>query len=1781
MKKLSRILAVVLSAVLIVTGIILVSGAADSAFTETTELETGFVYQHVTSYTLDAKNNVTSRTTEQRVSTDLQVVLAFAAPNSTIYLNNPNNDVFIYEMPTTVAIGHDGKPYTTGANVRVGHTFSRDFDEYDDAKQGNVNYYNLGGPLTLDLLGNQLLMVQYNHHSIFETASNNAFTVQNGEIRVGRADKTVYNKDAVDVFESFDGKLVTSQNGGDHTITMSQATYTYSSYGSNKTTTVTLTQDPLKETTLSGWLNQNIEYGDEITVTVPSGTDNDNVTYEVIQINTASAAPLFRTNWGGARLVLRNVNTYSAGVVYSAGESASAIEVQVFGGNHYVVTPVIDVNVAEIGGKNFYGAFVESKSNMLFTATDATIYVDKDCTLIASASFAKGQNQLYKSYSSFDFRGCNVIADYINTNLVKYANHNTNIRFQNCSIYGSINPSLMPGDDTYTDPVADNAPMTVATADDILFANGTRWATTGKSFDGSNNDYNVTLVSTGRGEAIVGASGSTSQTVTATSGTVDYAVGSREYSGTFSAAATVANYYGFKEIWEQDNTVTFITTNGASATIVATYPRPIVNGTNGSIITISESLSLTGLPVDNDVTSGNSANYITTGESTVTFDKQVHLDNAFQILDKNGNTYNDGNGFTGFYEYGTDVSVALAKVPTGGTLKFLCDIETVGVPAPECSCTDPACDKDHVKLKGKQYIGKITTEMTVDLDGHTWNIQQVTGDGGINDYEQRVGITTTKPVVIKNGIIGVKNVQTKERSYSPFVSEGTVIDITFEDITAYTGALVFVWKGNGSKITINGGEHYAVYHNTGAVGNGYISLRDNATVVANDALFYVGEDFASVPRLLSTSNTSTADGVPRAIDVTFNNCDIICSTIDRNVTSVNPDQMFDKISADTSVYFNDCRIFGSMDSTSPYDNAKDLPIDRNSIRFGMGTVFVSSQLRTDGVVVPTKGIFTNILDGEGNATTVTKTYTLHRLVGSDPIRYNYQSDPITFDITYDQTVDTKKVFELTTPNGETEYLEDEHTDGVLTKAYTFYNAIKHINSLDGDSGFILKFLGDYTIDGTNLEDAYNGGDTNSVYYASFKKGTTVDLNGYTFKMIKGTIETAGAQEKFELATTETVKFTHGTLIVTSDFSQLYPIFTVKSNFNDAKIHLENVDTFSGGIIYTFNSRVSVTVDGGEHVVYRNTKGIPLGSAFFVLRNTATLTANNAKFYTTHSSSGLLSTGSVYEDVAKSGSFTATFNGCDIIAHSVATNLIPNMNGATVVKFNGCNINGSIRPSVGSTHDTNFSPIKDYSVVMGRYNGTPSKWVTTGATFRSNILGTEEGYGITSTSVKSTYAAYVYASGANPHKNGWLPTRTAYSVTFDKTLAAGVPVTWYSYESTEPIVTTYVVVGEAAVPPSITLVDIVRGNSGNGWYYVDYAQGSWTTTPFTSDVASLNVSGATSFYPSVTVGSYLTAASYNLSLLGNISGNIILPIAANTPDGITLDSVVRGDVNGNITNVAVGSVIMQIADDPTDPESAYTDYLCYNVGSADAVSLSSNIYSFAKYTVNFGPGGEGGMTCQLTQRFKISPISYASIILGDEVTYDTAQGLIANMLRYSVELMEIAGKEDSATAELYAANSYKCTATREDSFTSDGAPLGDFSEISDALYSIQYVVDNYQLRLQIVLNDGYTLEGLSYEGWVTGSTEYNWDSGIEYNYTVNGNTVVTDNINVYNIDKMVTITVRNSSGTVKQGTYNMNNYYQYLKGLDQNVEPYTSFVLALREYGDTAAIFRFGPKSPKP
>ncbi len=173
-------------------------------------------------------------------------------------------------------------------------------------------------------------------------------------------------------------------------------------------------------------------------------------------VTEGKAFPLFIPNWGGAQLTLENLKVTSGPLIYNT--TADTPVVNIIGGEYNLIYSV----------SNTIGGLIESRDNIVVNASDAKIYL-KGTTLLSSLSYNAATGDTFAS--TFTFTNCDIYRESVGSNLFGSINNYTHVRFNNCNLFGSMQPILHNWD--LTGGNSANVGASASTAANVVLAAGT------------------------------------------------------------------------------------------------------------------------------------------------------------------------------------------------------------------------------------------------------------------------------------------------------------------------------------------------------------------------------------------------------------------------------------------------------------------------------------------------------------------------------------------------------------------------------------------------------------------------------------------------------------------------------------------------------------------------------------------------------------------------------------------------------------------------------------------------------------------------------------------------------------------------------------------------------------------------------------------------------------------------------------------------------------------------------------------------------------------------------------------------------------------------------------------------------------------------------------------------------------------------------------------------------------------------------------------------------------
>ncbi|MBQ8688853.1 MAG: hypothetical protein IJ515_00635 [Clostridia bacterium] len=1172
--------------------------------------------------------------------------------------------------------------------------------------------------------------------------------------------------------------------------------------------------------------------------------------------------------------------------------------------------------------------------------------------------------------------------------------------------------------------------------------------------------------------------------------------------------------------------------------------------TNGEKIyyteSISEELTVTlNLPNDERVTFTDAENNVYTYDYSTTATKRIY---TFDTEERVPEFYYSG---TDTYYYYGDISLydVLSNAESGTTVQLLCDVE--------------------VYPEGNGDIAIIKAGITFDLNGKTLSINQVKTTDGPNG-ESTIEIDTTETVTLKNGTVGVKHTDTTS-AYPLFRNgdHGYAVNLNIENVTSYSGGLVYAFSGNGSNINITGGEHYVIYTAQGSIG-GIVGMLCSGNVKVSDALVYVGSRgrlFGAASRTVSLYNPG--------VEFVVENSEIIAEKVTHNIIQ--------SANEFTTVYFRNSYVYGSLApvSNNGYDNNNQYnPFvqagitigqpDANTVMLDSASYYTSSATVTDGVVSPEVGIFVS------GASTLDVTL---KLLEGDPAFYGFKGVATAKSYTFDRTV-SGDYFEVTT-NGVVTYLK-----GSIQEAVTA-----------ADAGTTIKFLGNYTADGSHV--GYNTA-TNPNRIVNIDKALTFDLDGRTLTIKQGNVQAAG-KEAIVITKNVPVVFQNGTItavtVKSTDASHVgrsYPIF--EADGTDFDITLTNLKTYSGALFYSYDKSGTFTVEGGEHHAIYNTHN-NYTATWFAVRNGVDFVANDATFYSEDGISLFCARSSSY-----TGKLNYTFTNCNVITEGGNSPIFNHANDLTTIAFNDCRVYGKLTPALDTTNGR--TAITSITLGVGTLYG---------GTYTDGLLVAGEGGILENVSTTQGVPVYKLLStdviiDAEKYTTDFTSGKVNEQCTFTVEITGGVIVDIYD-PATDTATSATLAPGAAIPVPSI---DTTTVDSSSGWYKLSYT-GGWVDAEG-NVVSNLVATGSTmQLYPEVAVTPYLTAARYNLVLMGHVGLYFYIP--TEYPDNVELVSV----VNSADKTISASTTSATFYGDSAK-------YRKYALGSISATQLAVDV----TLTVNFNVTLDGNQVKSATQTVTLSPIGYAKQLLNDTTgAYDKAKPMMADMVRYTHTLMSFEGLTSRYNFDIVDAlyNSEVCTenlTALDTKYFTTATDADAPTALADYIEKVSFQVYDYQPRYRIKLKEGSKVTAVSFtvvEGWIQGyntaeggnnwgtdvktyspnaswGTSYWTTEGLQSycgNYTndawtANNGAVASDdsitsyicvaspdNMPIYHINKQIRITLTFEDGATVSGIYDLPTYYQNLQSSgDESFAATADVLLAMDAYARSVAAYRFGP-----
>ncbi len=661
---------------------------------------------------------------------------------------------------------------------------------------------------------------------------------------------------------------------------------------------------------------------------------------------------------------------------------------------------------------------------------------------------------------------------------------------------------------------------------------------------------------------------------------------------------------------------------------------------------------------------------------------------------------------------------------------------------------------------------------------------------------------------------------------------------------------------------------------------------------------------------------------------------------------------------------------------------------------------------------------------------------------------------------------------------------------------------------------------------------------------------TLDLNGHTLELIQQ------GEAHIYLYADFTVK--NGSLRAAMDSTaagpgQSYPMFCYGLGYEGLTFNLENVDSYAGSLVFAWNcSGHTLNVVGGKH--HALNKGIGNDGGWLDVRGDFVLNAKDATFVT-NSNSSVVSSLSFKDTNTEILAASFNFTGCNLISVSGRSSLIGCANENSTFRFDACNIYGILNPWL-NTNDSNagYSEILPGAIILGR--GTrllaSAGHISGGviiAEADANLVEIDENLSVKYNDYTFDPVTAEFAIESKRISTSY----TLKSVTYSDTL---VSVKWYKEDGKTLIKEELIPAGSAATAPDYT------PSVSNGWFRAEYS--GWSKFFAGPAAASMTVTADTCFYPapSSALTPEFTAAAHSITLVGLVRNNLYIPVPC---DKITIVGVY--DASGN-------------ALEAKGVTSDGVKYYMYDAGEIGAAKLTDSTSVTVKYIVN----GQ-----QMQRTVTLSPAEYARKLLADSkkanpVYPESAHILVADLVRYSNYLAFITGgSTNSVLDELI--SEYGSLASAMPSSNAFANQTSSTSQLNGIISSIQLEVSSTEPRWIFNVASGASVRAvyINVDGYLpTVVNGVNFGSITYEAYKLlDGTAFVTESIPMYNLDRLMYITVRLSNGKVVRGTYSLDSYFNgFAYSSDEDGENVKTFIKAFRAFGESSSAYKYGDRIVK-
>ncbi|MBQ4071949.1 MAG: hypothetical protein IJD51_06030 [Clostridia bacterium] len=665
-------------------------------------------------------------------------------------------------------------------------------------------------------------------------------------------------------------------------------------------------------------------------------------------------------------------------------------------------------------------------------------------------------------------------------------------------------------------------------------------------------------------------------------------------------------------------------------------------------------------------------------------------------------------------------------------------------------------------------------------------------------------------------------------------------------------------------------------------------------------------------------------------------------------------------------------------------------------------------------------------------------------------------------------------------------------------------------------------------------------------FAAFNKPMTLDLGGYTLAVIQE------GEACFYANADVTIR--NGSMRAVMNVNapypgRSYPLLCYGISKSNVTINLENVNTYGGSFIYTYNGTDhALNVVGGAHYAFN--RGTGCDNGWLDVRCNFSFSATDALFVTS-SESWLVSSLSFKDTDTADLAAEFVFEGCSILSDGGVSNVIGHANENSTFVFNGCDIYGALNPSVNSNDkNAGYGAIGAGGITLGegtRINGAARL-------IGGGVIVAADGFILADRAYTDTVAVKEasYDSETGNFKLSGTTVVASYTKRVVDENDTLITVSFYAADGKTLVESFEVAAGTVITPPEYTL------SMSNGWYSSQFA--GWSTS-VTGGTAATDFTAVedVSYYPLHSEELYadFTAARYNLAFVGKVRNFLYIP---EPPEGVELISV----DDGNGTEFTGYKV--KLSDGIT--------YRMYMIGEVGAAELSEEITVSIVYSFS----GEVH-----TQALYLSPLKYATAVLKDAVSDapafpESAHILVADLVRYSNSLNRIVtGSDDSAlVALLEQYGALNSTLPSENDFTEYRANT---TPLAGTIASVQLEVSSTEPRWIINIASGVDVESISVsmDGYLPTVTNGVSFGSLTYEAYANaaGTTFYTENIPMYNLDRLMTITVRLADGTERVGTYNLDAYYNGFSTTGESVEAIRTFLKAFRAFASSSSGYKYG------